>query len=72
MSVAALIARAKNVEAIFECESVVRSMFGTTNTQETPGNRILDINTVVFKINCAYFPLPNLVFIGPHVAIFFL
>jgi len=57
MSVAGWIAGAKNVEAIFEGEFVVRSMFGTTNTQETPGNRILDITTVVFKINCERFSL---------------
>ncbi len=57
--IARLIARAKNVEAIFECESVVRSMYGTTNTQETPGNRILDITTVVFKTNCEHLWVQN-------------
>ena len=27
-------------------------MFETTNTHETPGNRVVDIAKVVFKINC--------------------
>ena len=48
-----LINDSRNVEGFITGKSVVRSMFETTNTHGTPDNRKLDIDTVIFKINCA-------------------
>ena len=46
-----MIIASRNVAGFIIRESIVRSMFETTNTNETPGNRILGIAAVVFKIN---------------------
>jgi hypothetical protein len=54
LRVGSLIVASRNVAGFITRESVVRSMLETTNTHMTPGNRILDIDADVFKINCAY------------------
>ena len=51
-----LILLSRNVEGVTTCALVVRSMLETTNTQETPVNRVVDNCADVFKINCELSP----------------